>query len=182
MKYTFSYKIEKDDYYQYNRYHVRNSAFAKRRRLTMRILLAVIFVIAAVLFFITDWFNGEFPALSIAYLVVGLGFCIFFNQLTDLAIRRSIKKMQKTGKLHYDKEITYEFYDDFFREIAPDMASEIKYSIITDVAEGTQKVGNNTIYLYINVQQAHIVPLRVFRDEQERVEFLQFIKGKVEGK
>jgi hypothetical protein len=174
MNYTFTYKIEKDDYYQFNRFHIRHSAFAKRRQLTMRFLIPGIFIAAAALFYLPSRAQGDFPVISVAYLALAVLFGVFFNQISDFAIKRNIKKMQRSGRIHYDKDINYEFGDELFRETTPDSTAEIKYSIITEVAEGKK-----AIYIYVNLQQAHIVPLRVFASEQERGEFLRFIKSKI---
>ena len=174
MNYTFSYTINQDDYFQFNRYHIRNAAFAKRRQLTMRLIVSGIFIAAAVLFYLPSRAQGDFPVISVAYLALAVLFGVFFYQISDFAIKRNIKKMQKKGRLHYDKEITYAFYDDFFREIAQDIVSEIKYSLITSIDEG-----KSAIYLYISIQQAHIVPHRVFATASERESFLQFLKSKI---
>jgi len=179
MNYTFSYTINQDDYFQYNRYHIRNAPHVKRRQQIMRFVFsAVLIAIGAFITFINRSIDAM-TFIAVFYIIIGLLYLIFYYKLVDFTIKRSIKRLQKSGRLHYDKEITYEFGDDFFREITPDSTSEVKYSMITRIAEGKPAEGKRAIYVYINLQQAHIIPLRVFADEQERDSFLQFLNSKI---
>ena len=107
-------------------------------------------------FFVMAYFIGRniddpeavFTYYSIVF-VVALSIFSFYKKITDFSLKRNIKKLKKTGRLHYDSEVTYEFLDDSFIETTRDSESVIKYSIIEKVSSGT-----NAFYLFTSVQSA----------------------------
>ena len=178
MNYSFTFTIALEDYVQFNKFHIRNAPYAKSRQLKTRIALAVLFFAISLLMALRRRPAEVINVLSIIFALYALIVLIFYNRISDFAIKRSLKKAAKKagkmGRLHYDKEITNEFLDDCFRETTADSEATVKYSMIERVA-----ADKNAIYLYTNMQAAHIVPNRVFADEQERGEFLRFIQSRV---
>ena len=172
MKY--SYHIVENDYYEFNKYHLFNTPLSKRR-----MMFGKIFVTAFILFMaLIVGLTGKNDAVTYSFfgfcLVVILLYNIFFRQFMYFSIKRNIKKMKKTGKIHYDKEITSEFLEDSFAEKTADSESLVKYTMLAKIATGT-----NAFYLYVNVQSALIVPFRVFADENEKSMFFEFIQSKI---
>jgi hypothetical protein len=108
--------------------------------------------------------------------IIILAFLLFYKQITNRALKRNIKKLRKTGRLHYESEITYEFLEDSFIETTHESESVNKYSMIEIVS-----TGSSAFDLYVSVQVAHIVPFRVFANDSDREAFLGFIQSKVKG-
>jgi len=172
VKYVF--RIEENDYYEFNKYHAHNTPSLKRRTMATRIILPIVILALANLVEQSMDFSGPKYVYYGIFLAMALCVFLFYNQIANREIKRFIKRTKKTGRLYFDSEIAYEFLEDSFTETTQDSASTFKYSIITKVS-----IGKNAFYLYISAQTAHILPFRVFASDSDREEFLRFIQSKV---
>lgn len=174
MKFKFNIKIEGNDYYEFNKYHIYNTRLIKRRMMVTRILLPI-FIIEIAFLMGRALHSPEISNIVYGiFIIMAITVFFFYNQITNLSLKWNIKKARETGRLYNDNEITYEFSEDSFIEVTRDSESVIKYSMIDKISSGT-----SAFYLYINAQSAYIVPYRVFANDQERKGFLDFIENKL---
>jgi hypothetical protein len=172
VKYSFT--INEDDYYEFNKYHLYNSPYSKRRMMFLRIFPPVVFIAIAIYMGPSMGFKVVSYMIYTIFFTMALVHFLFYKKSMNRTLKRNIKKLRKTGRLHYESEITYEFLEDTFIETTHESESVTKYSMIERVSTGP-----SAFYLYTSVQVAHIVPFRVFANDSEREAFFSFIQSKV---
>lgn len=155
----------------YTLYH---DPLLKRRVMADRFLQ--LFIIIGIAFLVGHLFHTPIAT----YLFYGFCFiwalvAFFTHKSTkERSLRRTIKKAKKIGTVYSAGEIVCEFSEDSFVITMPDCESVSKYAAIEKIASGT-----DAFYLYVRVHSAHILPFRVFADDDERKAFLDFIQSKV---
>jgi len=93
--------------------------------------------------------------------------------LSEFILKVQIEMAKKEGKLPYDREITMEFYEDYFIEITKETENKTKYTKIEKII-----IGDNAIYIFVSAMQSFIIPFSVFKSEKQRSKFEFFIKNK----
>lgn len=170
MDFSFSFTLNEQDYFEYNKYHLYNTPALKKRLLIARFGLSAFFIIFGIVY---GKILEIFGISLVVFGLLALLWIIFFRSIQSRQIKRNLKVMKKAGKLHYDKEISLHFQDECFTEATPDSEAKIKYSMLERVA-----VGDTDIYLYTGAAMAYIVPCRAFKDIGEKDAFLTFIASK----
>ncbi len=165
------------DYLDYNVFVTIRSFYGKKRMIIYRIMMAVIFFLAAVIVLIADDLSSFAVTTAIAYAIVGVAFQIFFNPFFKLLVKMSVKRSYKNGKKLYTPVTDMEFNEESFTEITCQNKSEQKYSVIDRVSIVSDKV----IYLHANPVIAFILPVSCFESKEQYDSFLDFIKTKCEN-
>ena len=96
------------------------------------------------------------------------------NRFFTFLANREIKKLAKYGKLPYGKDNSLRFGEDFFVEIEDEVESKIKYTSIEKIV-----CSEHTMYIFLSVLSAVILPFSAFKSDAQRSEFLAFINGKI---
>ena len=166
--FEFKYNVTKQDYLEFNLFHINNAAYPRKTIMFRRYGYPVSFLVLALLLayitkhpIISFSVNGAFAILWIA----------FYKKLTILMTKKHIEKLGRTSKLPYNNDVLLKFDDDFIHEKTEEGELKIKYSALTQI-----EISDSAIYLYHNALQAFIIPLRVFANEQEKNTFIEFIK------
>ena len=171
MKFQYTFKLDEQDYYEFNRYHMDNAPQMKRQMGILRFLFPVFFV------FLGMSLGSGFAAAGIVNVLSGVLavlWIVFFKRITNYSLKINIKKLKKDGKLVYDKDVEICFYDENFTEKSVESDSTFKYSMIEKIG-----IGHAGIYLYMGALLAHIIPKSVFESEAKFEEFVAFINSKV---
>ena len=136
-----------------------------------RLLFAAIpFTIFLLTFLFMDELAGVWALRIVSLLLTALSF-LDLRKFDEHHFKHIMEEMKKNGKLPYDKNVQMCFDEDSFINISEMGEMKVAYTGIEKVYEGTKH-----IYIYVNVSQAHIIPLHVFESEAQKDEFLAFIR------
>jgi len=112
--------------------------------------------------------------IAIGVIMIGFLRILLFNWDIERKLKRSIKRRVEAGGLILDAKNTVRFDADCFVVTIGKETSVNKYSDIEHAA-----VGKDGLYLFMNSKHAHILPRRIFEDDGEFNETVNFINGKI---
>jgi len=110
---------------------------------------------------------------AMLYVIFYVILWIAMKPLTEFILKVQIEMVKKEGKLPYDRDITMEFYKDYFVEITNETENKTNYTKIEKII-----IGDNAIYIFVSAMQSYIIPFSVFKSEKQRSKFEFFIKNK----
>lgn len=171
--YKFIYNLDDNDYLKFNMYHFLNSPVNKNNARFFKWIPSVMFILTAVWVFIDD---GDFifrVLFLICSSVLSIVWLIFYKRFIAFCTRRFINKTKKTGKLPYNKNIALLFEEESIHEQTEASEGRVKYNQIERFV-----ITNTGVYIYIDIIQAYILPLRVFSNSQQLNGFLTFLECK----
>lgn len=174
MSFKLNVKLTDKDYLDFNIFWSTRSYHGKKQVMQLRFLTALLFIVACFAHMAGTGFAIESLWVVAFYLVALVIFQFCINPLLIGILKSHIKSMSKKGKALYSPESTVEFYDDHFVDITADNRNEMKYTCLQRISI----VGDQVIYLHMNVLMAVILPFSAFENVAERDAFLEFIKAK----
>ena len=172
MRFSFDVKLTDKDYLLFNEFTLKNSGMSKRADILSKILVSIIFLFSCANLLITNGINPVSVVGVILLCLLGLIFLLCskkFNTVFTKAFTRFMLKGK--AKKPYTPESVLEFYDDFFKEIAPDNKSEINYTAIDRI----YVVMNQYVFIFIDSMRGYIIPFESFKNKEEENTFLAFI-------
>lgn len=174
MIYQFKYLLHDSDYMEFNKFHLRNSPLFQKAIIIFRLIVPILLLLYLVVLE-ESYKNLDDLVLSIlitAFLSIAWGLIV--KPLFLLGVKITIKLEKKSGKLPYGKEMQIEFYESFLIDTTEDIVTSVNYTGIKRIG-----VSDTAMYLYISAIQAFVIPISVFKSEEERERFLTFINNKV---
>lgn len=174
MKYTIT--LTEEDFLKFNIEHMKISKMGRLAEKLIWLFCALMTAAGGILFFSVakgDDYPVYVPIIeTVGLVVVALTYMLFFRQKQfNKTLKRMIKLQKKDGKLPFSENSVIEFGDDEIFETTENSNSHIKYDELTNVY-----FTDNEMYLYINSQQAFIIPYSQLGDDKEKV--VDFIKQK----
>lgn len=174
MAFRFNITLTEEAYLDFNKFHSLESATGKKTvkkgKLT---ILAVILAFTLLELVATGWNEEFFGFLTIMVLMGILSLC-FFHKWILLMVKFQIKQLKKTGKLPFDEQTTYEFYEDKFVQTVPDSRMEQSYSGLERICV----VSDRMLLLYRNSSQAFVLPIPQLRQQGDLDALVQFLAQK----
>jgi len=161
------YEITKQDYIDFNIYHMNHSIAMKHSLFIQRFLIPIMFLILPMfLVKVTDiplsyWF-GVFIISSILWI-------IYYPKFFEKCIERNISKMLDEGKT---TGVVGNHTFSYTEEGVVDKTefSETRYNLIEKVVESKEH-----IFIYVSAVMAYIIPIRIFDSVDEKVNFLSIL-------
>lgn len=171
--YNFNYKLNDNDYFEFNKYHLENSPEGKRNLFLFKFLMPFFCLIFAiiVLFNNSDYITAA--AETAVIIIMSVIWIIFSKKWYFRSLKKSLIKLRKQGKLPYSSEGTLIFDEEFISDINPLTECKTRYENIENIA-----LNDTYIYIFYGAIQAYIVPLSCFRSEEEKQNFIDFITAK----
>ncbi|NMA96108.1 MAG: YcxB family protein [Clostridiales bacterium] len=169
------YQLTKDDYIDFNLYHMEHSASFKRSIFIQRYIVSLIFLIMPfALKSSTDipfWY--WLTICSIVYLV----WVIFYNRYMRWNTARRLSKMVDEGK-NKDMlgERSLKVFEEGIMQTNELNESKVAWKSIERIAES-----KSHIFIYTSAVSSYIVPLRAFDDKEQKEEFLRILKTHVQA-
>ncbi len=174
MHFRFNVKLTDEDYYLFNEFTVRHMPIGKKTALISKILVAVIFIFGAVSIFINQGFNPVSLTSAAIFIILFLILALLFDKINSKIVKLQVRALLKKEKKPYTPDSVLEFYDSFFKEIAPDNKSEINYTAIDKISV----VKNRYIFIFLDGIRGYVIPFGCFENEAQEKEFTDFL-GKV---
>lgn len=166
-----NYEITERDYILFNQYYMMNSDTGKKMRTVVKTVLpiALLCLCAAV-----GIRNGS----SIVGALLGLFFALLFVALTDRiflwSTKFSVKMMKKTRELPYPQVGKYIFCEDRVTDVNAKGEQTVFYAAIKKACCTV-----DAVYIFIESNQAFIVPYRLFPDANAKNDFIAFLRTKI---
>lgn len=175
MRFCFKVSLTDEDYLLFNEFALKNADMSKKADKITRILVSLIFIIAGLNLFITNGFNLV-SAVAVAVLIVIWLIFLLCVKKSNSAFTKLFTRMLIKGKdkKPYTPEASLEFYDDYFKEIADDNKSEIKYTAIDKISV----IKGHYVLIFLDSVRGYVIPFSCFSDETEQKDFIAFASGK----
>ncbi len=172
MRFSFDVKLTDKDYLLFNEFALKNSGMSKRADLLSKILVSIIFIVSCANLLITNGINPVSIVGVILLCLLGLIFLLCSKKFNTVFTKAFTGFMLKgKAKKPYTPESTLEFYDDFFKEIAPDNKTESNYTAIDKICV----VMNSYVFIFIDSMRGYVIPFTSFKDANEEKDFLAFL-------
>lgn len=173
----FNITMTEKDFIEFNIAHLKISKVGNRITKLMWLISIMVVAVGGVVFFTTAKSNGTpvfIPIVLTSFVAIAmLIYMLFFNsKVTKRSVLKTIKAQKKDGKLPFSENSVVEFTDDEVIEETQMSVSRVKYENLERIC-----ICDTAIYLYINSQQAIILPFNQLGDEKDNV--ISFIKNKV---
>ena len=174
--FKFIFTLSDDDYFEFSKHALLNSAVWKRRLNLIRILPIIIWLFAIFVFFIRKADLNLIIIESILLAAYSVVIFVLSKPLLLLLLKRRIGRVKKYEKLVSGMEVTLLFENEFFLETTSQSEAKLKYSVIERIDKAEKAV-----YLYVGAVKAYIIPLNAFADDEIKKQFIIFIKDKING-
>ena len=174
MKFTF--ELMEQDYLDFNMFTVKNYKFYKTQ---MKLFRGIFTIIPIGTGLVNLLLNGEkrigvIVALLIVMTLISILFWCGFPKFYDALMLRNAKKILfREGENRILGKRTLFFEEDRIQTVTEYEESCVKYAAITQI-----KQSDKAIYLYTAPAMAMILPIRVFADEAEKQECINFINAR----
>ena len=174
MRYQLHLSMTEEDYLNFNYFQTMESEQGKRMLMKSRLLLLVIMAAAVLLMVIIiglDSFLIPYVSLMVIITVI---YMAFYKKIFGRNLRKQILKTKKAGRLPYEPDVEYEFYEDKVVAIAPETRTECSYRQIERICV----VGERYIYAYNSSVSALVLSVPQICQQVNEAEFLQFLTEK----
>lgn len=170
MNFTFNVNLSEKDYLDYNVFWQMKSPYGKNNIILLRIYTAVLFVVAAFIF----WMTNHSLSGVVFIVLIGVISELLSGKFYVFLIKSQIKSLSKKGKTAYSASSIMEFSEDGFSETTKLNKTEQKYSAV----ERISIIGGETVYIHVNNIMSYILPKSCFESKEQFDSFLNFIKTK----
>ena len=174
MNYILKIKLNDKDYLDFNSFHLFKSAYGRKIYNRLRIFTLVIPFICWLLGFTLHSFSEDYFTMLIVLIPLVLILFFTIKPILNFITKMQFRTMIKNGKKPYSAEATMEFSDEKIIETTEDNRTELKYSAVDSV----YVVKGEMIYIYVNVNQAYLIPYASFENKNQFIGFIEFISEK----
>lgn len=174
MLYQLECILNDKDYYEFNKYHMKNAADTTKSILFGKLLISIISLFILIYYIISGYDLSYILFEAIFFSIISIIWFFITEPLMLLFLKLHIKLMKKYSKIPYSNIATMQFYNDYFIETTKSTKTEIKYDAIHKVYINDKKA----IYIYQNAAMAYIIPFSAFESNEKSEEFVTFIKEK----
>lgn len=185
MKYQFRYSLSKEDYLKFSEFQA-TAVNNKEPHIVYRWLAPIGFVILSLIQF--QELDTHFFIRTAFYAVISILWIFIISKPSTKRLSKSnsaakyisrqltkltIGAIKKSGKLPYGRETLTQFDEDFVISVTDGIETKAGYTSLDKIG-----VGDCAVYLFIDALLAIVIPYSVFETEEQRNEFLEYIKSK----
>lgn len=176
----FNITMTEKDFIKFNVRHLKYSKLGKAVNVLLWIFTVLMTVLLGQMFFTLAESNGlptYVPAVETVILAVILiiYMLVIEPKTSFISVKLMLKLQKKDGKLPYSESSIIEINEDEIIDESPAITVRAKYDEIVNAY-----CYDDAMYLYINSQQAIILPYNQLGDEKEKV--IAFLNEKVNSK
>jgi hypothetical protein len=168
-----NYELTKDDYIQYNIFHLSYSKTAKNAMLLQRFLVPIMFMLLSFLFSRVS----EIPlwlwlvCFSIASIVWVIAYPKYIRSIIRKRASKMLNEGRNTGMLGKQ---SIELTEDGIVKTNESSESKSKWNIVENIVET-----KDYIFIYISAVMAYVIPTRAFSDNEEKGNFVNTLNKMV---
>ena len=172
---VFNFEFSAEDYLTFNLFIHKNSSLTAKRVLVFRIWIPILLLFLSGLI----WISTK-SYITISFVISAVVVCLGAKKMIFETTKMNVKKLIKSGKVNdHMGEVKLEFLDDIIRSEMKDRVTETKYSRIIKIEQD-----NTCLYIFIGEMTAYIMPLSVFKTDEEKENLISIInerRAKVSG-
>ena len=178
MEYIFDVNINDEDYYKAMVFANTKTEIGKKSILRMRIYYSIIIFLCCMMLVLVDGFTTLIKVCIIVNIIIWIITQIIWIPRLKLRTRKMIKDKRNKGEFMYSPVSKVEFDDERICNTTSEKKIEMDYSAIVNISICED---DRVIYIQSNLVIIFILPYRVFVDEKQRQDFIDFIKTKVKN-
>ena len=171
MKYQLNITLTEEDYIAFNYFHAVESQQAQKTVKKSRTVM-VCFLLALRAFVVIcggwDTFTVTYVALLLPLTIL---YAIFFKKLAYRRVKTQVQHLKKMGKLPFDPNSCFEFYDDTLAESTFSKRTEQSYASLERIC----LLADRYILLYNSSMGAYILPVPQIKAQISYEEFWKFL-------
>ena len=174
MNYVFDIFLTEEDYIDFNVFHMSRSAYGKKHQRMLRVMVAAIFAVAALVNFLAEGISPVTVAYAVLLGALGLLVTVFSGKTSGFTMKMVVNNMKKSGKLAFSPESRMEFSDAGIVEITPEGRMEKRWESMERLCIREGKVW----YLYMNNTAAFILPVEQIAAQTDLAEFRRYLESR----
>ncbi len=165
-----TYKLEKEDYFKFNLNHMTKFPKINRSMKIQRFFMPIVFTVLALI--LVYKVNYSSKIVIPIYIVACLGWILYFPKMLEKSIHKRLERvfMEEENKFLLDERVL-EVKDDGIYEIIKDKKGQEKSIFASDEVVEIEET-NDSLYIYLSSESVYLIPLKFFKNEEEKQEFL----------
>jgi len=170
---NFKYDLNKQDLIDFNMFHITYSKLTRRSYFIQRYILSLSFLFLP--FLLRQFTNMPIGYWLAVFILLYLYWVAFYPRRLKKIVSRRISKMLAEGKNNsvvgtHNLAIS----ENGIVDRSETSEAKTQFGSIADIVEDKEH-----IFIYVNKDSAHIIPIRIFENEDQKKEFLAFLNQKV---
>jgi len=170
---NFEYELNKQDLIDFNLFHITYSKLTRRSYFIQRYILSLSFLVLP--FLLRQFTNMSLGYWLVVFILLYLYWVVFYPKRLKKIVSRKISKMLAEGK---NKSVvgTHNLVisENGIVDRSEHSEAKTQFSAIENIVEDKEH-----IFIYVNANSAHIIPIRIFENEDQKKELLTFLRQKV---
>ena len=170
---NFVYELNKQDIIDFNLFHITYSKLSRRSYFLQRYIFSLSFLVLP--FLLRQFTNMPLGYWLVVFICLYLFWVTFYPKRLKRIVSRRISKLLAEGKNNsvvggHNLAIT----DDGIVDRSEHSEAKTQFSAIESIVEDKEH-----IFIYVSANSAHIIPSRIFENEDRKAEFLTFLRQKM---
>lgn len=170
---NYRYELNAQDLIDFNIFHITYSKLARRSFFVQRYILSLSFLILP--FILRNFTTMPLEYLMVIFFLLYIYWVAFYPKRIKKIVSRKITKVLAEGKNHsvvgtHNLTITEEEIVD----ISEHSEARTPFQSVENIVED-----KGHIFIYVNANSAHIIPIRMFESNEQKNELLAFLRKKV---
>ncbi len=170
---NFEYKLNQQDLIDFNLFHITYAKSTRRSYFIQRYILSLSFLVLP--FIIKQFTNMPLGYWLVGFTLLYLYWVAFYPKRLKKIVSRRISKMLSEGKKSsvvgsHNLTIT----ENGIVDRSEHSEAKTQFSGIENIVED-----KDHIFIYVSANSAHIIPIRMFVNEEQKNELLNFLRQRV---
>lgn len=170
---NFEYKLDEQDLIDFNLFHITYSKLTRRSYFIQRYILSLSFLVLP--FLLRQFTNMPIGYWLAVFILLYLYWVAFYPRRLKKIVSRRISKMLAEGKnssVVGTHNLAISENGIFDRSETSEAMTQ--FGSIANIVEDKKH-----IFIYVNENSAHIIPIRIFENEDQKKELMTFLRQKV---
>jgi len=170
---NFEYQLNKEDLIDFNVFHITYSKSARRSLFLQRYILSLSFLVLP--FFLRQFTNIPLVYWLAVFILLYVYWVAFYPKRLNKLVSKKISKMLAEGKNNsvvgaHNLTIS----EDGIVDRSEQTEAKTQYSTIENIVEDKKH-----IFIYVSANSAHIIPITIFENVDQKNEFLAFLRQRI---
>lgn len=174
MHYEFNCKITEKDYLELNEFNILHTKALKKAYNLEHYLVPAGMMILCVLFYFLGLNTETLIFATLLYSALALAWLLCYRKIFRIKLKRQLNLVKKSGKSLFFYESVAQFYDD---HIVKDAGAQ-KFETGYDAVKRLVILKDRMIFIFTDTQSTVVVPQNVFKSEEQKNEFINFLESK----
>lgn len=165
------FKITKEDYIEFNTYHMEHSPAVKKAIFIQRYIVSLVYLIAPFVFSRISEIPFLFWMIPFAIIYI-LWVCFYPRRIRRLTEKRIKKMLEEGDNSEFLGDQCMTLTEEGVEKKSPTSERKNSWASVQRIVET-----KNLLMIYVSAVSAYLVPLRAFEKAEEKEVFLSFLKS-----